>query len=164
MPEKLNERRTRTADEAFAALARLCARAEKSSGDALRLMRQWGVAESERGGVLRKLQQQRFIDDGRYAAAFVRDKTALSGWGPYKIRTALAAKGIDRSIIDEALAACPCEKMHERLEKQLRRKLGAITDGTPYQRRAKLLRYGLSLGYEYGAVTDAVEQLVKEDL
>ncbi len=164
MPEKLNERRTRTADEAFAALARLCARAEKSSGDALRLMRQWGVEESERGGVLRKLQQQRFIDDGRYAAAFVRDKTVLSGWGPYKIRTALTAKGIDRSIIDEALAVCPCEKMHERLEKQLRRKLGAITDGTPCQRRAKLLRYGLSLGYEYGAVTDAVEQFVKEEL
>jgi len=163
MPEKLNERRTRTADEAFAALARLCARAEKSSGDALRLMRQWGVAESERGGVLRKLQQQRFIDDSRYAAAFVREKTALSGWGPYKIRTALTAKGIGRSIIDEALAACTGEKMLERLETRLRRKLGTIPDVTPCQRRAKLLRYGLSLGYEYGAVADAVEKLVKEE-
>lgn len=163
MPEKLNERRTKTADEAFAALARLCARAEKSSGDALRLMRQWGVAESERGAVLRKLVQQRFIDDGRYAAAFVRDKLALSGWGPYKIRTALAAKGIDRNIADEALAVCTDDRLCERLDSMLRRKSESIPAGTPYERRAKLLRYGLSLGYDYGAVTDAVERLIKDE-
>ncbi len=162
MSEEITKRRTRTADEAYTALARLCARAEKSSGDARRLMRTWGVPESEREGVLQRLLRERFIDDSRYASAFVRDKIALSGWGPYKIRTALAAKGVAREVINEALAECDRTKMDGRLEQMLRRKLSALRGGTPYERRAKLMRYGLSLGYDYSAVVDQVEDIIKE--
>lgn len=162
MSEEPIKRRTRTADEAYAALARLCARAEKSSGDARRLMRTWGVPESEREGVLRRLLNERFIDDSRYAAAFVRDKIALSGWGPYKIRTALAAKGVARETIDEALSECDRAKMDDRLGTMLLRKHAALRGGTPFERRAKLMRYGLSLGYDYSTVTDCVENIVKD--
>lgn len=162
MSEEVTKRRTRTADEAYAALARLCARAEKSSGDARRLMRTWGVPEDKREGVLQRLLQERFIDDRRYASAFVRDKIALSGWGPYKIRTALAAKGVAREIIDEALGECDRTKMDNRLEQMLQRKINSLRGGTPFERRAKLMRYGLSLGYDYSTVMERVEDLIKE--
>ena len=75
-------KRAKTADEAFASLMRLCARAERSSGDALRLMQNWGVAKEEQYRVLQRLQSERFIDDRRYAEAFVREKCNLSAWGP----------------------------------------------------------------------------------
>lgn len=162
MSEEVTKRRTRTPDEAYAALARLCARAEKSSGDARRLMRTWGVPEDKREGVLQRLLRERFIDDRRYASAFVRDKIALSGWGPYKIRTALAAKGVAREIIDEALAECDRTKMDNRLDQMLQRKLNSLRGGTPFERRTKLMRYGLSLGYDYSTVMERVEDLIKE--
>lgn len=162
MSEEVTKRRTRTPDEAYAALARLCARAEKSSGDARRLMRTWGVPEDKREGVLQRLLRERFIDDRRYASAFVRDKIALSGWGPYKIRTALAAKGVAREIIDEALGECDRTKMDNRLEQMLQRKINSLRGGTPFERRAKLMRYGLSLGYDYSTVMERVEDLIKE--
>ena len=63
------ERKKKSAMEALNALMRLCSRAEKSSGDALRLMRTWGVEAREQQGVLDKLQEMRFIDDNRYAEA-----------------------------------------------------------------------------------------------
>ena len=44
-PAEIRKKRDKTPDEALAALMRLCARAEKSEGDARRLMRGWGVAE-----------------------------------------------------------------------------------------------------------------------
>lgn len=75
-------KRDKTPEQAYAALIRLCARSEKSSGDALRLMQRWGVEPSARQGVLQKLLADRFIDDNRYAEAFVRDKIRLSGWAP----------------------------------------------------------------------------------
>lgn len=162
MSEEVTKRRTRTPDEAYAALARLCARAEKSSGDARRLMRTWGVPEDKREGVLQRLLRERFIDDRRYASAFVRDKIALSGWGPYKIRTALAAKGVAREIIDEALGECDRTKMDNRLEQMLQRKINSLRGGTPFERRAKLMRYGLSLGYDFSTVMERVEDLIKE--
>ena len=48
-------KRDKTPEQAYAALIRLCARSEKSSGDALRLMQRWGVEPSARQGVLQKL-------------------------------------------------------------------------------------------------------------
>ena len=92
-PAEIRKKRDKTPDEALAALMRLCARAEKSEGDARRLMRGWGLAERDAEGVLAKLVRDRFIDDARYAGAFVREKLRLSGWGEYKIRTALQHKG-----------------------------------------------------------------------
>ena len=98
--DELRKKKFKTPEQALAALMRLCARAEKSQEDARRLMRGWGLAERDAEGVLAKLVRDRFIDDARYAGAFVREKLRLSGWGGYKIRTALQRKRIDRALIE----------------------------------------------------------------
>ena len=64
--------RTKTPEQALAALMRLCARAERSEEDARRLMTRWGVAPADRERVLERLRRDRFIDDARYAEAFGR--------------------------------------------------------------------------------------------
>ena len=53
------ERKTKSAAEALQSLMRLCARGERSTGDAMRLMRTWGVPEGERQSVVDKLVAQR---------------------------------------------------------------------------------------------------------
>ncbi len=156
MTRPVRERRTKTADEALASLMRLCARAERSSGDALRLMRQWGVDESQREGVLRRLVAARFIDDVRYAEAFVREKINLSGWGAYKIRQALQRKGIDRPTIDAALSSLDGGQMLDRLTERLTRKMRTVKYSSPYDLRSKLMRHALSLGYDFDTAGDAV--------
>ena len=88
--------RTKTPEQALAALMRLCARAERSEEDARRLMTRWGVAPADRERVLERLRRDRFIDDARYAEAFVREKINLSGWGARKIADALHRKRIAR--------------------------------------------------------------------
>ena len=160
-------KRDKTPEQAYAALIRLCARSEKSSGDALRLMQRWGVKPSARQGVLQKLLADRFIDDNRYAEAFVRDKIRLSGWGARKIRTSLRLKGIAAAIIDEALArldpANQSERLRTQLEKKLRltRKARTVKYTSQYELKTKLIRYGLSLGYDYDAVLDAAGELIQ---
>ncbi len=149
-------KRTKTPDQASAALMRLCARAEKCEGDALRLMRGWGLAEHDAEQVLARLVRERFIDDRRYAEAFVREKIRLSGWGEYKIRAALQRKGIERTTIDGALALTDREGMADRLQTQLERKARTVKHATPYELKTKLIRYGLSLGYDYETVIDTV--------
>ena len=99
---KPKKRKPKTAAQALESLMRLAARSEKSSGDVLRLLQQWGVPESERGGVLDKLIKNRFIDDRRYAGAYVREKSRLSGWGWRKISMQLRAKGVSQDVIKEA--------------------------------------------------------------
>ena len=156
--------RTKTADEALASLMRLCARAEKCEGDARRLMRRWGVAPSDMEQVLARLVRDRFIDDSRYAELFVREKLNLSGWGAYKIRTALRRKEVAAEIIEEALGQLDAQKLRDRLQERLERKLRTVRAKTTYELKNKLFRYGLSLGYDFESVRDVVEQLpINED-
>ena len=162
LPPAIKKKRTKTPDEALAALMRLCARAEKSEGDARRLMRDWGLAEDDAQRVLEKLVRDRFIDDSRYAGAFVREKLRLSGWGEYKIRTALQRKGVRKELIDAALAEADRSGMGQRLAQQLERKARTVKYATQYELKTKLIRYGLSLGYDYEAVLEAASAMVRE--
>lgn len=160
LPKKpITERkpRTKSADEALASLMRLCARAEKCEADARRLMRGWGVAEQEIEPVVARLVRERFIDDSRYAAMYVREKAHLAGWGAYKIRTFLQRKQIARQTIDEALQQINPAQATDRLMERLQRKARTTKAKSPYELRTKLIRYGLSLGFSYDAVLKAVE-------
>ena len=155
-------KRPKTAEQALSSLMRLCARAERSSGDAMRLMATWMVPEADRQGVLQRLIKERFIDDSRYAEAFVREKSNLSAWGEYKIRTALRRKGIADEIINSALQQMPTEQNLERLTERLKRKIRTIKYDTTYQLKTKLIRHALSLGFTMDDVLKCVEEVMRD--
>ena len=163
--QKPRERKPKSAQQALQSLMRLCARSEKSSGDALRLMQQWQVPQAERQGVLERLVKERFIDDGRYAEAYVREKSRLSGWGARKIAMQLRQKGVSQAIIDEALRQLDSDVELPRLVEKLRRKIRTTKYTSDYELRGKLMRYALSLGFDYDIAQRAVEDsLVEQDL
>lgn len=153
--------RSKTPEQATASLMRLCARAEKCSGDALRLMHRWGVAADDARKVLQRLQSERFIDDGRYAAAYVREKSRLSGWGERKIAASLRAKGIAPAHIQAAMEQLDQQKQCERLALVLQRKAQSIKYKDVYDFKAKLVRYGLGRGFSLDDVLAAVEDIAR---
>ncbi len=153
----------KTPAQALASLMRLCAKAERSSGDALRLMRGWGVADDDARKVLDRLVADRFIDDRRYAEAFVREKINLSGWGRYKIVSALRTKGISQALAAEAMSQADETDMSVRLSGILARRMRMLKAATPFDARAKLMRYALSQGYDYETARECVERCVPAD-
>ena len=162
LPKSLKPKRAKTPEQALAALMRLAARSEKSSGDALRLMRNWEVEPSARQGVLQKLIDSKFIDDRRYAEAFVRDKMRFSGWGSFKLRSALHAKGIAGEIVDEVLRSLDRNDMTDRLRDRLERKIRSVKYSSRYDLKTKLMRYGASLGFDFESVADVVDSLISD--
>ena len=159
---KTKERKPKTAAQALQSLMRLAARSEKSSGDAMRLMQRWDVPVAERQGVLQKLVENRFIDDCRYAEAYVREKSNLSGWGQRKIAMQLRIKGVSQDIIKEALMQLDEGNMQQRLQDKLRRKLKSIKADSRYQLQGKLFRYALSQGFDYSQANEAVLEVLEE--
>lgn len=156
------ERKTKTAKQALQSLERLCARSEKSTGDAMRLMRTWGVPEVERQSVVDELIAARYIDNRRYAEAYTREKSQLSGWGERKIALKLREKGIEQKTINAVLAPLrEDETKAERLQTKLERKLHTTKAVNDYELRGKLLRYALSLGYEYDTAMECIQRIVE---
>lgn len=156
-------KRDKTPQQALQSLMRMCARSERSSGDALRLMKRWGVADDDARKVLARLQSERFIDDARYAEAFVRDKLNLSGWGAYKIKMSLRAKGISREVIEGVVAPMiEATDMTERLEEMMQRKMRTLKYSSPYDAKTKLIRFAASRGYDMEQAIECASKIVTE--
>ena len=82
----------------------LCSRREYCRSDILKkVVSALDGDRQEAEKIIDILVNEKFIDELRYASAFVRDKSALSGWGVVKIRYMLSSKGIPREVISEAL-------------------------------------------------------------
>ena len=155
--------KAKTPQQALQSLMRMCARSERSSGDALRLMKRWGVTDEDARKVLARLQADRFIDDRRFAEAFVRDKLNLSGWGAYKIKLSLRAKGISREVIEEVVAPMiEATDMKERLEEIMQRKLRTLKYTTTYEAKTKLIRFAASRGYDIEEAIECASRILND--
>ena len=155
------EQKAKTPQQALQSLMRMCARSERSSGDALRLMKRWGLADEDARKVLAQLQTERFIDDARYAEAFVRDKLNLSGWGAYKIKMTLRTKGVSKEIIEEVMAPMIAKtNMTERLEDIMRRRMRTLKYSSAYDAKTKLIRFAASRGYEIDEAIECASKIV----
>lgn len=109
--------------------------------------------------IVESLVADRFVDDFRYASAFAREKAAITGWGPVKIRFALSGKGVPREAVDAALLEIDSSKADARMEKALRAKWRML-EGDP-QAKLKLLKFALSRGYEYDSVSRIVDEICR---
>jgi len=111
--------------------------------------------------ICKSLVEDNFVDDFRYAYAFAREKSALSGWGRIKISFALSAKKIDRETIGKALEEIDSDKAGDRLQKLLETKWRSLAGGCktpPQDAKLKLIRFALSRGYDYETVKPLIEK------
>ena len=111
--------------------------------------------------MLDSLVEDRFVDDARYAAAFAREKSTLTGWGPEKIRYALIMKGISKSDIASALENIDREAAGVKLEKVVAAKSKTL-QGDPFI-KFKLIKYALSRGYRYDEVGPVVDRILSSE-
>ena len=70
-----------TGQQAYSRLTALCARSEHCQQEMLEKMRQWGVTDEEQAQVMARLVKEKYVDDSRYARAFVNDKVHYDGGG-----------------------------------------------------------------------------------
>ena len=137
----------------------LCSRREYCRSDVMKkAVAALDGDQSEATRVVDLLVKERYVDDLRYASAFARDKSSISGWGSVKISHMLSAKGISREIIDAALEEIDEEKASSRLDKLLQSKARSLKDDP--QAKLKLLRFALGRGYGYEEVKDVVDKLI----
>lgn len=148
------------AKQVFDALAAQCAKREYCSADirrkALERLAYDAAAADE---IVGALASEGYVDDRRYAAAYAREKSALSGWGPVKIRSTLLARGVAREAVCEALEEIDPERAAAKLGKVLETKWRSLAEDP--QGRLKLIRYALSRGYDYEAVRPLVERITR---
>ncbi|MDD6124292.1 MAG: regulatory protein RecX [Bacteroidales bacterium] len=143
----------------YAWAAARCARQECSRRDISTKLVGKGATAAEAREVVDRLVGEGFIDDARYARAFVADKFRFEHWGRVKISYMLHLKGLPDNVVDEALQQIDEAQYAETLKDFLEGKLRTVRAATPYALRQKVARAAISRGFEPDLVFQALDLL-----
>lgn len=140
--------KTLTEEEALNKIATLCSSSEYCINDVTEKLRKWQMASGTISCIIKKLVENKFIDEERYAKAFVRDKYRFNKWGVVKICQALRLKDIPEKVINPAIEEIDRKEYLDNLKTLLHSKEKTIQAKNEYERWAKLTKFALSRGFE----------------
>lgn len=128
-----------------------CSRSEHCVLDVLNKLYAAGLGEEESDEIVQCLVAQGYIDEQRYANAFVNDKFRFNKWGKLKITHALRQKKIPTVVIQVALETLD-EDAYNHVLLQLIEAKKKTVKGTAAQQKAAVMRFAVSRGFELDLV------------
>lgn len=152
----------KTEQEAYLTLAALCAQAEHCQWEMLEKMRRWEVPEEAQARVMQRLVKERYVDDERYAQAFVKDKIRYNKWGRRKVDQALWQKHIDEDIRKRVLDEVDDDEYLKVLRPLLKQKRKSTKANSDYELNQKLMRFALGRGFTFDIIRQCID--VEEEL
>lgn len=128
--------------------AAYCAYRERTVAEVLEKLKTSGATDVQQENIVARLLAEKYIDEGRFAASFVRGKFNINKWGRLKIKAELGFRGIEKKHIEKALKEINDSDYQATLKKLLEKKLKDIKGEAPAKARAKLMRFAYSKGFE----------------
>lgn len=125
-----------------------CSRAEKCESDVRTYLYKLHVASETIEKIVNSLKEDKFVDNERYARAFVSDAFKFNKWGRLKIRQALLAKGISDKIMAEPLSEIDEAEYMSLLESLVKAKLKSVRGDDEYKVKASVFRFAYNRGFE----------------
>lgn len=147
----------KTEQEAYLTLAALCAQAEHCQYEMLEKMRRWEVPEDAQTRIMAKLIKERYVDDERYAQAFVKDKIRYNKWGRRKVEQALWQKRVDEDIRKRVLDDVDDAEYLSVLRPLLKQKRKTIKAKNDYELNQKLMRFAVGRGFTFDIIRQCMD-------
>ena len=148
-----------TEQDAYLQLAALCAQAEHCQQEMRDKMRRWELDETVQNRIIDRLIKERYVDDERYARAFVKDKIRYNKWGRRKVQQGLWQKRIDADIQQRVLDEIDEKEYLDVLRPLLKQKRKSIKAESDYELNQKLIRFALGRGFGF----DIIRQCLNVD-
>ena len=146
-----------TEQGAYLQLAQLCARSEHCQHEMLEKMRKWGMTDEAQARVMQRLVSERYVDDERYARAFVRDKIRYNKWGRRKVEQALWMKHIDEDIRERVLGEVDDDEYTSVLRPLLKQKRRSTKAQSGYELNQKLVKFALGRGFTFDIIRQCMD-------
>ena len=143
--------------EAYLRLAAFCAQAEHCQQEMRDKMKRWNVDETVQNRIIDRLIKECYIDDERYARAFVKDKIRYNKWGRRKVQQALWQKHIDDDIQQRVLDEIDEKEYLDVLLPLLKQKRKSTKADSDYELNQKLVRFALGRGFTYDLIRQCLD-------
>jgi len=146
-----------TEQEAYLQLAAICAQAEHCEQEMRDKMKRWELDETVQNRIIDRLTKERYIDNERYARAFVKDKIRYNKWGRRKVQQALWMKRIDASLQQQILDEIDEKEYLDVLRPLLKQKRKSVKAQSDYELNQKLVRFALGRGFTFDIIRQCLD-------
>ena len=154
-----NPKKIKITDEkvALTKAEHFCAYQERAQQEVRDKLYDWGLWPDAVENIIVKLIGDNFLNEERFAKAYVQGKFKQKGWGRIKIKQGLKIKKIPEKLLQKALLTIDGDEYFEMLTKVLSKKAALLTEKVSYKRRYKLQQYALSRGFESDLINDVLK-------
>jgi regulatory protein len=145
-----------------AALWRYCAYQDRARSEVELKLRELGVEDQqEQEDWIASLEQDKMLDEARFARTYSRGKFYHKNWGRLRIRQELRRKGVSDSLIDTAWQTeIPEADYRSRMQELIRRKARLLQDVEPIKFKDKVGRFLLQKGFEWEKIVQEIHRFL----
>ncbi|GAA4834911.1 regulatory protein RecX [Algivirga pacifica] len=144
-------------------IASYCAYQDRCRQEVINKLETFGLESKQIEEVVLWLIEEKYLDEKRFAASFVRGKFNRNKWGRYKIRQALKQKQVQEDAVRYGLAEIDGEQYFEVLKQLVRQKLGRSKETEMFVLKYKCIQYLSGKGFEGDLIQDAFQEVWNSD-
>lgn len=142
-------------------VAAYCSKAERCEYDVRKKLINWELSEEEQNRILKRLKDEKYLDNKRFCRSFINDKVKYNKWGEKKIIFELRKKIISEQDYSPFLEELSKDDFEEQLIHILKVKNRTTKAKDNYDRKTKLIRFALGRGFSMDLVMKCVDNLLE---
>lgn len=147
--------------EVYTKMAQLCSRSEQCSADIRKKIIAYEIMNELVEEIISKLRAEKFLDDERYAKAYISDKFRFNKWGKIKLRYYLKAKGLPDNLIEKGLHEINDDQYKKTLIDTLKEKAKKVKSTNKFDKMGQIIRYAQSRGFEPEIIHRYLPEVIK---
>ncbi len=136
-----------------------CAYQERAQQEIRNKLYDWGLHAPDVEGIISELISTNFLNEERFARAYVSGKFNIKRWGKLKIKQGLKLRKVPDKMIMKALNSIDYDDYLKVVQEAAEKKLRTITEKDPYKRKHKLMSYLMGKGFE----SDVILSVLKDN-
>jgi regulatory protein len=148
-----------TPQQALLKLANYCAYQERCHSEVKNKLHELGVYYNDAEQVMAELIVQNYLNEERFAKAFVGGKFRIKKWGRNKIRQELKQKQVSSYCIEQGMKEIEMDNYLEVLKDEAIAKYNNIKETNHLVKANKTVQYLVGRGFEMDLCWDVVKQI-----
>ncbi len=148
MEEESRKIKSYTPKEAKRKAEAYCAYQERAQQEVRDKLYLWGLHQADVENIISELIEENYLNEERFAKAFVLGKFRIKGWGKIKIVYHLKQKKVSKPLINIALSEIDDEEYTKTILEIIAKKIKKPLKSISALEKNKLLSFLQSKGYE----------------
>lgn len=156
------QKKTLTPGQAKVKIAAFCAYQERSQQEVRDKLYGYGLYQDEVEELISIMITENFLNEERFAEAYVRDKFHLKKWGRLKIEQGLKQHQLSPNCIKLGMREIDAEAYWNTLVELTEKKWATTRESDDFKKKAKIHRFLISRGFEYDLVSNALQEVASK--